>query len=159
MPVTDEALMHLDKFDRSNQKMGGKMRTSTILFATLLFTGVVFAQGMGQHRQYYDTTMVTTITGTIASVDSQATPRGNNYIVRLSIHDTSGTSTVMVGPSSYLNEQGISFAKGDSVQVTGSKVHFNENEFILAAQIVVAGKTIKLRDNSGRPVWFREGMR
>jgi len=135
------------------------MKLSVVFFIALLLTSSAFAQGMGQRRQFYDTTTVTTITGTIAEIDSQATPRGSNYMVRLTIHDTSGITTVMVGPSSYLDDQGISFTKGDSVKVTGSKVHFNENEFVIAAQIIEGGKTIKLRDNSGRPVWFRGGMR
>ena len=135
------------------------MKTSAILFTTLLLISTAFSQGMGQRRSFYDTTTVTTIKGTITSVDSQETPRGNMYMVRLTVHDKTGNSNVMVGPSSYLNEQGISFAKGESVQVTGSKVQFNDNEFIIAAQIVAKGKTIKLRDDSGRPVWFNGGMR
>jgi len=139
--------------------MGEKMKTSAILFTTLLLISTAFSQGMGQRRSFYDTTTVTTIKGTITSVDSQETPRGNMYMVRLTVHDKTGNSNVMVGPSSYLNEQGISFAKGESVQVTGSKVQFNDNEFIIAAQIVAKGKTIKLRDDSGRPVWFNGGMR
>ncbi len=81
------------------------------------------------------------------------------YSVRLTVQDTSGTSTVMVGPNSYLDEQGITFTKGDSVQITGSKVSFNQNDFIIAAQIVISGKTLKLRDESGKPVWFQGGMR
>ncbi|MFZ1082717.1 MAG: hypothetical protein WAO19_12435 [Candidatus Kryptoniota bacterium] len=135
------------------------MRFLAILFATILFTSAVFAQHTGQHRQFYDTTSVVTISGTVASIDSVASPRGNMYSVQITVKDTSGTSTVMVGPSSYLAQQGIAFNAGDSVQVTGSKVHFNQNDLVVAAQIVIGGKTIKLRDDSGRPVWFRNSMR
>ncbi len=135
------------------------MRTTAILFAALLFTSAVFAQGVRQHRQFYDTTSIVTISGTVASVDSVASPRGNMYNVQLTVKDTSGTSTVVVGPSSYLDQQAIAFNTGDLVQVTGSKVHFNQNDLIIAAQIVTGGKTIKLRDDSGKPVWPRNGMR
>ncbi len=135
------------------------MKTPAILLTTLLIAGAAFAQGRGQHRQFYNPDSIVTITGTIAEVDSVESPRGNMYMMQMTVQDTSGKSTVMVGPNSYLAEQGISFSKGDTVQVTGSKVHFNDNEMIIAGQIVVAGKTIKLRDESGRPVWFRGGMK
>lgn len=130
------------------------MKLTAILFSLLIMTNTLFAQGMGQRRQFYDTTTVTTIKGTISNVDSQATPRGDSYMVRLTVQDTSGTTAVMVGPSSYLDSQNISFNKGDAIQVTGSKVNFRGNDILIAAQIVSGGKTIKLRDDSGRPVWM-----
>ena len=136
------------------------MKTAVILFSALLMTvGSVFAQGMGQRRQFYDTTTVTTISGVITSVDSVASPRGNNYGLRMSVQDSSGTTTVFIGPASYLASQGFTLGKGDTVQVTGSKVHFNQNDILIAAQIVDGGKTIKLRDDTGKPAWSRDSMR
>lgn len=132
------------------------MKTTAVLFSMLIVTNTLFAQGMGQRRQFYDASTVTTVIGTIASVDSQANPRGDFYMVRLTVRDTSGTTAVMVGPSSYLDGQNISFNKGDSIQVTGSKVDFHGNQAIIAGKIVSGGKTIKLRDDSGRPVWARD---
>ncbi len=134
------------------------MKTAIVFLGLLVVTNTLFAQGMRQHRQFYDTSTVTTITGTIASVDSQAAPRGNFYMVRLTVQDTTSLTSVSVGPSSYLDSQGVSFNKGDSIQVTGSKVSFNGNEIVIAAKIVSSGKTTKLRDDSGQPVWAR-GMR
>lgn len=135
------------------------MKTLIVLFSALVMTGVVFGQGTRQGRQFYNTSTVTTIIGTIASVDSVASPRGNNYSVRLTVKDTSGSISVLVGPSFYLDSQNFSLNKGDSIEVTGSKVHFNDNDVIIAAQIKTGGKTIKLRDDSGIPLWSRRGMR
>jgi hypothetical protein len=132
------------------------MKTTAILFFFLIMSSQLFAQEMGQRRQFYDSSTVTTINGTIASIDSQATPRGDFYMVRLTVKDTSGTTAVMVGPSFYLDTLNISFNKGDSIKVTGSKVNFRGNDVLIAAQIVSGGKTLKLRDDSGRPVWMRE---
>ena len=128
----------------------------TTILSLLVFAGTVFAQGMGQRRQFYDPSTVKTIIGTIASVDSQTTPRGDIYMERLSVQDSSGIDSVMVGPTNYLDSQNISFSKGDSIQVTGSKVTFRDNQFLIAGQIIVKGKTITLRDDSGRPVWMKE---
>jgi DNA/RNA endonuclease YhcR with UshA esterase domain len=134
------------------------MKTMAILFSVLSISGTLFAQEMRQHRQFYDSTTVKTISGKITSVDSQAAPRGDIYMVRLTVQDTSGTTSVIVGPSSYLESQGISFNKGDSIQVTGSQVSFRGNDMMIAGQIITAGKTVKLRDDSGKPVWS-QGMR
>ncbi len=127
------------------------MKPALVAFSLLFISSSLFAQGM--RRQFYDTTTVTTITGTVASVDSQATPRGDFYMVRLTVQDTSGTTAVVVGPSSYLDSQNISFDKGASIKVTGSKVNFRGNDILIAGQIIYGGKTIKLRDDSGTPVW------
>jgi DNA polymerase III alpha subunit len=129
------------------------MKATAILFSVLVISSTLFAQGMRQRRQFYDASTVTTISGTIASVDSQETPRGGFYMVRLTVQDTSGTTSVMVGPTSYLDSQDISFNKGDSIEVTGSKVNFRGNDIMIAGQILSAGKTIKLRDDSGKPAW------
>jgi DNA polymerase III alpha subunit len=129
------------------------MKITAILFSVLIMTGTLFAQGMGQRRQFYDPSKVTTITGTIAAVDSQETPRGGFYMVQLTVQDSSGTTPVMVAPSSYLDSQNITFNKGNSIQVTGAKMNFRGNDVFIAGQIVIGGKTIKLRDDSGRPVW------
>ncbi len=132
------------------------MKSMLVIVSVLAVTSTIFAQGMGQRRQFYDTNSVITYTGTIASVDSQASPRGNNYMIRLTVKDTSGTTNVVVGPTSYLDSQSITFNKGDTVKVTGSKMTFNGNDVVISAQIVSHGKTIKLRDDTGRPVWMRE---
>ncbi len=135
------------------------MKTLVVFSSVLMLTAAVYAQSMGQRQQFYNARTITTIVGTIASVDSVAAPRGNNYSIRLTVKDTSGTVSVIVGPSFFLDHLNISFMKDSSVEVTGSKVHFNDNDFIIAAQIKTGGKTIKLRDDSGMPLWSRRGMR
>jgi hypothetical protein len=60
---------------------------------------------------------------------------------------------VMLGPTKYVGDQGFSFAKGDSIQVTGSKMTMCGKEFIIAREVVKDGKTLTLRDKSGRPKW------
>ena len=154
IPVNMPKLLNV--ISNETKLRGHTMKTT--IFSLLILTSSLFAQGMGQHRQFYDSTTVTKINGTIASVDSQENPRGGFFMVRLSVQDTGGTTPIMVGPSSYLDEQNISFRKGDSIQVTGSKVNFRGKDVMIAGRIVTAGKTIKLRDDSGKPVWSN-GMR
>jgi hypothetical protein len=70
----------------------------------------------------------------------------------------SGPLNVMVGPSSYLAEKNFSFAKGDEISVTGSKVSFRGREELIAREIQKGGKTLTLRNQDGTPLWSR-GMR
>jgi hypothetical protein len=48
---------------------------------------------------------------------------------------------------------GITFAKGEQISFTGSKVKGEESEVILAREIVKGADTWTLRDAKGSPVW------
>ena len=135
------------------------MKTLLVFSAMLMMAGTAFSQGRGQGRSFYDQSTVTTISGTIQSVDTLTGRRGNIHMIQLTVKDSSGTVAVNVGPSFYLDEQKISFKVGDTVEVTGSKVQFNGTDVILAAKVKDGDNTITLRDDSGRPVWARGGMR
>lgn len=135
------------------------MKKLLIVSAVMLIAASAFAQGMGQRRMFYDQSTVTTISGTIQSVDTLTGRRGNFQLIQLTVKDTSGTISVNIGPAFYLDQQKISFKVGDAVEVTGSKMHFRGTDVIMAAEVKYDGNTIKLRDDSGRPVWARRGMR
>jgi hypothetical protein len=144
---------------QQSRKWASGMKTILIFSAMMLFAGSAFSQGMGQRRAFYDQSTVTTITGTIQSVDTLSGRRGNFHMIQLTVKDSSGTVAVNVGPTFYLDEQKISFKAGDAVVVTGSRVQFNGTDVILAAQVKDGDKAITLRDDSGRPVWARGGMK
>ncbi len=135
------------------------MKTLLVFSAVLMIAGTAFSQGRGQGRAFYDQSTVTTISGTIQSVDTLTGRSGNIHMIQLTVKDSSGTIAVNVGPSFYLDEQKISFKAGDTVEVTGSKVQFNGTDVILAAKVKDGDNTITLRDDSGRPLWARGGMR
>jgi hypothetical protein len=50
-------------------------------------------------------------------------------------------------------EMGVTFAKGDEVAFTGSKVKQGDGEMILAREVVKGTDTLILRDDKGNPVW------
>jgi hypothetical protein len=66
-----------------------------------------------------------------------------------------GTDTmdVYLCPKSFLDDMGASFAKGDEVTVTGSKIKQEGGDLILAREVVKGTDTIMLRDDKGKPVW------
>jgi hypothetical protein len=65
----------------------------------------------------------------------------------------SETLDVHVGPSSYIAGQQFSFAKGDQIEVLGSRVTLGGKPVLLARTITKDGKTLVLRDEQGFPQW------
>jgi hypothetical protein len=60
---------------------------------------------------------------------------------------------IYLSPKPYQDEMGISFAKGDEISVTGSKVKQEDASVILAREIVKGPDTLMFRDDKGKPVW------
>jgi hypothetical protein len=60
---------------------------------------------------------------------------------------------IYVCPKPFQDEIGVSFAKGDRIAVTGSKVKQEASEVILAREMVKGTDTLMFRDNKGNPVW------
>lgn len=56
-------------------------------------------------------------------------------------------------PKPFEDEMGITFAKGDEIAVTGSKVKQDEAEIILAREVIKGTDTLMLRDDKGNAVW------
>ena len=67
------------------------------------------------------------------------------------------TREVMLGPANFITGKGFAFAKGDSIEVTGSKITMGAMEFVIAREVVKDGKTLTLRDKTGTPQWAGKG--
>lgn len=73
--------------------------------------------------------------------------------VRLTVKQAAETFEVRLCPHSFLKEFEVTFAKGDQLEITGSKVKANDKTVILAREIVRGNSTLVLRDKEGTPVW------
>ncbi|HKD85589.1 MAG TPA: hypothetical protein VKB58_12635 [Terriglobales bacterium] len=80
---------------------------------------------------------------------------GNFEGTHLVVKTETATVLVHVAPASFLKDIDTTFAKGDQVQVTGSKAPGTSGgeEEILAREITVGTNTVTLRDDKGVPVW------
>jgi hypothetical protein len=63
------------------------------------------------------------------------------------------TVDVYVGPTDFVKIFGVTFIRGDKIEVIGSKVMFGNNDIVLAAQIREGDATVVLRDKDGAPYW------
>jgi hypothetical protein len=133
--------------------------------AALLVVGVSFAFAQapspaGQGAPMYDLKTETTINGTVESVETiKAGGRGRRGLggTHLVLKTEKDSVEVHVGPTAYLAEKGITLAKGDKIEILGSRVTADNETFLIARQIKKGDNTWTLRDASGRPAWSGRG--
>jgi hypothetical protein len=63
------------------------------------------------------------------------------------------TLEVHLGPTAFLEKEKFTFAKGDQIEVTGSKVKIEGADALIAREVKKGGKTLTLRDAQGVPAW------
>ena len=112
------------------------------------------AQGSrrGSGPRTFDPATVTTISGEVLAVNEvQQGRRGTGMHAEVK----SGTDVVDVhlGPSWYLDRQKTKIAKGDTVEVTGSKVTLQGKPALLAQTVKKGAEVLSLRDATGVPAW------
>jgi hypothetical protein len=102
--------------------------------------------------KYDPKTEITLKKAVVQDVKQVTLPNGQN---RFRIIVKSGTDTyeVCLCPKAFLEVLDTTFAKGDEVDVIGSKVQEGENSIVLAREVVKGNNTLVLRDKTGAPVW------
>lgn len=117
-----------------------------------LAVAVAFAQPRkARQARIYNPATEQTISGEVQDV--QLTQRGRVSGMHLAVKTDAGTVDVRLGPSDYIKNQGFTFAKGDTVEVVGSKVTVAGVEALIAREVTKDGKKLTLRDTTGRPMW------
>ena len=100
----------------------------------------------------YNPATETTVKGAVEEVNTITGRHGWNG-THLALKTKDKTIDVHLGPASFLKEKGFSFAKGDQVEVTGSKTEYAGSAVIIAREVKKGGKTLVLRNAQGIPEW------
>jgi hypothetical protein len=106
-----------------------------------------------QYSRMYDTKAVDTITGEVTSVDRITPAKGMSGGIHMNVKTDKETISVHLGPSWYLENQDVKIEAKDKVEVKGSKITFGGKPAIIAAEVKKGDEVLKLRDDSGFPVW------
>ena len=142
-----------------------KIAISVLIFLALVVGTETFAQplmkwkgsgGWGTGSQYgrmYDPKTIETITGTVEKVDKITPGKGMSYGVHLAVKTEKETIDVHLGPGWYIENQDVKLTPGDKVEIKGSRITFQGKPVIIAAEVKKGEETLKLRDESGFPVW------
>ena len=114
-----------------------------------------------QASPMYDVKTETTIKGIVESVETVTGKggRGRQALggTHLVVKTDKEALEVHVGPTAYLTEKGITLAKGDTLEILGSRVTIGDEPVLIAKQIKKGDNTWTLRDASGRPLWSGRG--
>jgi hypothetical protein len=125
------------------------------LFLALLFLATVYiplSSGQKAASPKYDPQTEAKEKATVEEV--KLPPKGSEKeIVHLLVSVGAEKQDVYLCPKSFLDDMGVSFAKGDEVAITGSKVKQDDADLLLAREVAKGTDTLVLRDDKGKPVW------
>jgi hypothetical protein len=100
----------------------------------------------------YDPHTESKLKGTIE--DITLPPAGHEKeIVHLLMKNADAKIDIYLCPKSFLDDMGVTFAKGDEITITGSKVKEGDADLFLAKQADKGTDSLILRDDKGNPVW------
>jgi hypothetical protein len=135
----------------SRRKLSAQFRRFIVVPALALFCAVSLLAQHGQGSPKYDAQTETKMKGTVDEVKLPASAKEIVYLVI----KTGGDASVQVYlcPKSFLDDMGVTFAKGEEITLTGSKVKQGDADLILAREIAKGTDTLVLRDDKGKPVW------
>ena len=114
-------------------------------------------QGRRQGPPVYDTKTEVTLRGTIEAVETiDPAGRSGRYSLggtHLTFKTATETLEVHLGPTAFLKEKKVALAKGDEIELLGSRVTLDGEQVILVREVRKGTDTWTLRDASGRPLW------
>ncbi len=105
------------------------------------------------YSRMYDPAKVETISGTVESVGTAVPMKGMYAAATLTVKTDKETIAVHLGPEWYIGRLDTKIAKGDAIEVKGSRVTFADKPAIIAAEVKKGDNILVLRDSAGIPVW------
>ena len=132
------------------------MNTGIRLFALLLAFGASSASAAKDAKTdpepVYDPATVVDVKVTVIGIREAPMTEPLDGL-HLTVKTDTEAFDIYVGPTDFVKIFGITFAKGDKVQVVGSKVKFDGVDLVLARQVSRRETTFILRDKNGEPFW------
>ncbi len=129
-----------------------RFRAQTSFFQIVLTVLLWSAFSAAQAAPRYDPATETKLKGTVEELKLPA--KGNTKeVAHLMIKNGDVVLDIYLCPKSFMDDMGVTFAKGDEIAFTGSKIKQGDAEMILAREVVKGPDTLILRDEKGNPVW------
>lgn len=105
------------------------------------------------YNRMYDPAKVETVSGTVESISTVIPMKGMNRAAMLVLKTDKESIPIHLGPEWYITRLDTKIAKGDMIEVKGSRVSFSGKPALIAAEIKKGDSLLILRDGSGIPVW------
>jgi hypothetical protein len=121
----------------------------------LALLGLLAVVTKTQPEPRYDPATVVDLPVVVTEVRAAAGENGLDGVRLIARTEADATIDVYLGPASFLKEFEITFAKGDRIQIIGSKVKFAGGSIVLAREVRKDSSTLYLRSKNGDPYWRR----
>jgi hypothetical protein len=140
------------RFARSNRARQIIFLMFFLAFLIVLPVSPQQKKSAGASLPKYDVQAETKIKATVEEV--KLPPKGSEKeIVHLQVNDGTNSIDVYLCPKTFLDDMGMTFAKGDALAITGSKAKLGDADVFLVREIVKGNDSFVLRDSKGEPVW------
>ncbi|MFZ5875438.1 MAG: DNA-binding protein [Nitrospirota bacterium] len=154
------------------EKRGNEMKyaqTVVVLFSMMMLgvpTGSLAERGVtwkgsggwgadSPHVKLYNPQTVQTMSGEVLSVSETIPMKGMSPGVHLMVKTDTDKETLSIhlGPGWYVENQDVKIEPKDRIEVTGSRITFKGQPAIVAAEVRKGDDILRLRDESGVPLW------
>jgi hypothetical protein len=105
------------------------------------------------YARLYNPAMADKLTGEVIGIEQVVPVKGMNIGVQLVVKTEKETIPVHMGPVWFVERLDVKVVKGDTVEVKGARINFNDTPAIIAAEIKKGEAVLILRDANGVPVW------
>jgi hypothetical protein len=136
------------------------MKTLVTLSVLILLGFIIAAPISAQYAMLrpmmgdrYDAKTEFTIVGTIEKI--HRVPNANRGIgMHLIVKSSIETNEVHLGPAAFI-EKRMTFKEGDTIEIIGSAVTMMGRTVVIAREVKKDEQVLKLRDETGIPLWSR----
>ncbi|MHB8066678.1 MAG: DNA-binding protein [Desulfobaccales bacterium] len=107
----------------------------------------------GQYAKLFDPKNLESFTGEVINVDQLTPGYGMSDRVWLGLKTGNSTILVILGPTWFHNLQKFKIEPQDLIEVKGARITSMEEPMFIATEVKKGDQVLKLRDESGYPVW------
>jgi ribosome-associated translation inhibitor RaiA len=112
--------------------------------------------GWGPKSQYgrvYDAKTLTVVKGEVVTISPFTPIRGMTPGVHMVVNANGEAIAVHLGPEWFIASQDLRIEARDAIEVKGSQVTLNGKPVLIAAVVTRGDEVLRLRDDTGVPVW------
>jgi hypothetical protein len=110
--------------------------------------------GAGQaYIRMYNPDTVQTLKGEVVQIDRITPLKGMCEGIHLLLKTEDETIAIHLGPAWFLERQDFPIDLHDQLEITGSRIDFEGKPALIAAEVKKKDSILKLRDESGFPLW------
>ncbi len=131
--------------------MLSKFSKVAVLLGVTLVALVGYTQ-MQQRARVYNPATEVTVNGVVDDVVQNQGKQGGAG-THIMLKSGADLLAVHLGPSAFLAKNNFTLAKGDQVEVTGSKVQLDGKDVVIAREVKKGASVLTLRDSAGIPKW------